>query len=132
MAALFARLRIVRDFVAAVTQAWQFCRDIVVHIAALVIRRQMKLSRLFHAGERRAVLDGKPVDGNVTNAERSGSRHTVLEIRKHLPRQTVHEVKAHAKACLLRHAHGILRLPCRMNAPDSREQRIGERLHAEA
>ena len=131
--ALKAPLREVRDLIAGVAARGELRHEEVIHPLGRLLRGEVEPPCLLHRRERRPLLDGQSVDGEVLRREVYGRRDAAAQVIKCLPRQSVHEVDADIlKSCRARRVKCLLRLRSCVDAPNAIEERIVKALYAEA
>ena len=125
--------REVRDLIAGVAARGQLRHEEVIHPLGRLLRGEVKLPCRLHRRERRPLLDGQPVDGEVLRREGDGRRDAAAQVIKCLPRQAVHEVDADIpKARRARRVKCLRRLRSCVDTPDAIEERIVKALYTEA
>ena len=123
----------VRDLIAGIAARGQLRHEKVIHLLGRLLRREVKPPCRLHRRERRPLLDGQSVDGEVLRREGDGRRDAAAQVVKGLPRQSVHEVDADIlESRRARRVKCLLRLRSCVNAPDAAKERIVKALYAEA
>ena len=131
--ALKARPCEVRDLIAGVAARGELRHEKVIHLLGRLLRREVEPPCRLHRRERRPLLDGQSVDGEVLRREGDGRHDTAAQVVKGLPRQSVHEVDADIlESCRARRVKCLRRLRGGVDAPDAAKERVVKALCAEA